>query len=516
MRTHLKTRLIPLLCTLPVFLVGCALNDQTLRQSKSAGGVTEIRQAGSTVPDGNTLKVPGVDSKEIKVADCVRFALEKNFGLRIARAAEKAAEAEVEAAKGAFDPTLGSSLVTSREDGSDWDGVSGSYGIAKKFRTGTEISLEAGDVYRRTGDFRDDYLDESKTSDLTLSIRQPLLRGGWGVNQTGIKLASLFKDQATATRTAEVLDMLKSTETAYWTAAVAGEMLERQRRSLQRSEKLHADVKARLDAGEASQLDVLEADVALAGAQERLVVVQRTAADKLEELWFVLGIPADQQPASTTFHETGEQSIIPGKPNAHESINRALTQSPTAVLLINEVERRNVELAKAKNGMLPRVDLEFDLDRYSSNATESGSSQQSNGSGYDAVALLRVSMPLTFRAERAELAKAKAELERSQASREAAELRLHQRISGLCRAIESGLESLRVAKVSMAAHQKKFQEQQLRHSEGLLSTQDLRLAHEELEASEMRELQARLTLLSDQSALGQLEGTLAGRHGISL
>ena len=55
-----------------------------------------------------------------------------------------------------------------------------------------------------------------------------------------------------------------------------------------------------------------------------------------------------------------------------------------------------------------------------------------------------------------------------------------------------------------------------RHAEGLLSTHDLRLAQEEMEAAEVRELQARLALLGDQVSLGQLEGTLAARHGLTL
>ena len=137
-------------------------------------------------------------------------------------------------------------------------------------------------------------------------------------------------------------------------------------------------------------------------------------------------------------------------------------------------------------------------------------------SGYDAVALIRVSMPLTFRAERAELARAQAQLERSQASREQAELRLRQRVAELCRALNSGSESLRVAKLSLAARQKKIEEEVHRHAEGLLSTHDLRIAQEELDGAELNELQARLALLGNQAALGQLDGNLAGRHGISL
>ena len=336
-------------------------------------------------------------------------------------------------------------------------------------------------------------------------------RTGW-VNRSGIKLAELLKKQATASKAAEVLDMLRAAETAYWTAAVAREVLDRQRASLQRAEKLHSDVKARLEAGDASQLDVLESDVALAGAQERLVAAERSAEDRLDEMWFVLGVPVNQRPEKLTFPAIDEKALQAAKPNAAASTESALTQSPAAVLLVNEVQRREIELRKARNGLLPQVDLEFNADHVNNRTSSTGS----KSSGYDAVALIRVSMPLTFRAERADLARAEAEMERSQASREQAEMRLRQRVAELCRALNSGSESLRVAKLSLSARQKKIEEEVRRHAEGLLSTHDLRIAQEELDGAELHELQARLSLLGNQASLGQLDGNLAGRHGISL
>jgi outer membrane protein TolC len=450
----------------------------------------------------------------VSVEECVRFALEKNFAIRIADASESAAIAQLAKEKAAFDPVIGGSVVNSRPPGGDWTGLTGSAGLSKKFLTGAELNVAAGDVFPNTGDFRDDYLN-GEASDVTLSLRQPLLRGAWGVNRSGIKLASLLKDQASAIKIAEVLDTLRSGETAYWTAAVAREMVQRRRHTLQRAEKLRADVKARLDAGDASKLDELEVQVALAGAQERLVAAERAAADRLDELWFVLGVPVQERRNAVTFQKVPGDVADMEKPDPEASAMLALTRAPASVLLINEVQRREVAWQAARNGLLPQVDLELAAER--TNGQSSASSSSSDGSGnYDAVALLRVSIPLGFRAERAEVKRAQAELERSQAAREQAELRLRQRIAELCRALESGREGLRVAKISLDAHAKKLDEQMRRHAEGLLTTHDVRIAQEELENAELRELQARLSLLADRASLGQLDGTLAERHGIDL
>ena len=508
----LKSSFIIVFSLLPLFLGGCALTEETrvaVEKQTSGSAMTKAEIVGGNAEAGPPL--PGAKGI-ITVEECVGFALEKNFAIRIAKAAEKVTVADLSRAKASFDPMIGGSMVSS-DSGEGWSGGSGSGGVSKKFATGTEVRVEAGDVYGNSGDFRDDYLSSQTTSDFRLGVRQPLLRGAnWEVNRSGIKLAELLKEQATASKTAEVLDMLRASETAYWAAAVAREVLDRQRTSLQRAKKLHADVKARLAAGDASQLDLLEADVALAGAQERLVAAERAAADRLDEMWFVLGVPVHQRREKLTFPAVDDKALQAAKPDVAASTTRALTLSPAAVLLVNEVQRREVELRKARNGLLPQVDLEFNADRVSDRTASNGS----KSSGYDAVALIRVSMPLTFRAERADLARANAELERSQASREQAELRLRQRIAELCRALNSGSESLRVAKLSLSARQKKIEEEVRRHAEGLLSTHDLRIAQEELDGAELNELKARLALLSDQASLGQLDGHLSGRHGISM
>ena len=439
---------------------GCALTDEKRAQVMGASRTpapfsTKISPVPKSGP--KPIEVPGSHNKRVSVEDCIRFALQNNFAVRMATASERAAAAQLVQAKAAFDPAIGGTVVSSRPEGEGWGGATGSGGIARKLQTGTEVKVEAGDVYRRTGDFRNDYLNGGGTSDMTLSVTQPLLQGGWGVNRAGIKLAGLLKDQASATKTAEVLEMLRAAESAYWTAATAEERLERQRHSLKRAQKLHGDVKARLDAGEASQLDLLEADVALAGAQERLVAAQRAREDRLDDLWFVLGVPVNLRQPGIALGDAGEKAIITAKPDPEASIVRALTLSPASVLLVNEVHRREIELAKAKNNLLPRVDLEFDLDHFSGAARNNSTGTTSgSASGFNAVALMRVSMPLTFRAERAGLEKAKAEMDRSQAAREEAELRLRQRVSELCRALDSGHESLRVAKVSLLANQKSW------------------------------------------------------------
>jgi outer membrane protein TolC len=178
------------------------------------------------------------------------------------------------------------------------------------------------------------------------------------------------------------------------------------------------------------------------------------------------------------------------------------------VLLVNEIERSQVALRQARNNLLPKLEVEF------SAANARGSDSRS--SDWEGVAVARISLPWTFRAERAQLEQAKAQVERSQITREEAQGRLRQRIHELCRAIAFGRQQLAAARQSQQASLQKWQEQLQQRREGVVSVRELREAEEDLRSSEIRVLEARLGLLGAWSTLGQLDGSIAQRHNLPL
>ena len=169
--------------------------------------------------------------------------------------------------------------------------------------------------------------------------------------------------------------------------------------------------------------------------------------------------------ARLAFEPINESAIPSSDPSPSASIQRALVNAPTAVLLVNEIERREVELRRARNNMLPKLEVEF------AGATNNTRSNGSGGNGWEGVALARISLPWTFPRR--------------------------------TRAARTG------ARQSQKASMQKWQEQLQRHREGLVPVRELRDAEEDLRTSEMRVLDA-------WSTLGQLDGTIAQRHNFSL
>lgn len=422
--------------------------------------------------------------------------------MRAAAQNVRGTEAEIQTARAAFDPAVFGSVRTDTGDGRRWTAAQASGGIQAALPTGTELIAEAGQVPTRTGDFRNDYINAS-TSEYAITIRQQLLRGlNPAINRSGIRLAELLRDQAQATRGAEILEFLRATESGYYAAAIASQAERIYRSSLRRSESVLEEARTRHNVGAASKLDVLEADVLVSSARERYLAAAKLFVDRVDELWLTVGSRDPVSAARLNFSAIPDSALPTSNPEPAAAIRRAFANAPTAVLLVNETERREVELKRARNNLLPRLEAEFSA---ASTQKEPGSDSK----GWEGVALARVVLPWTFRAERSQLEQAKAALERSQVTREEAEERLKTRINELCRAISFGRQQLTAARQSQSAGQQKWQEQVQRHREGLVSVRELREAEDDFRIAEIRVLEVRLLLLGAWATLRQLDGSIA-------
>ena len=486
------------LAGMTVVLPGCALSPDWMPPTDSPVAVVE----------NHAVKPPLLPSHgPLGLQQCVDFAIENNFSVRQSLALARASHALVEAQKAEFDPQLFGSVRDSRPVNGSWGNGAYSAGVTKKFTAGTEVDFEGGQVATRTGDFRDDFLKGS-TSNFAASVRQPLLKGaGQNANLAGIRLAELLNVQASATVTAELLETLRAVETTYYAATVSAVVERSQMESYSRAQKLSDDVKVRHKAGAASQIDELEADTALSEARERLVQAQKAARDRVGDLWLALGAPLGDELPDVKLTALADRMLPEDTPDGTTAFARAMQTAPSAILIVNEVQRKEVELLRARNRALPRLDAEVSV----ASATGSG-----GGDDWESVALLRFNVPWGLRAEKAQLAAAQADLQRSVAAQDQATQRLKQRIFELCRAIQAGRAQVNAAANTASMSRRKYEEQLRRLKDGLVSIRDLRESEEELQSSEVREQQARLGLFAGWSALTQLDGTIVQRHGLSL
>ncbi len=481
----------------------------------SSDFLTSKTIAGTSVPLRNGA---------IALPDCVLFGLEHSLDVKIAAFDRSATGENISIARGEFQPQLSGSvgresdriaeesILAGERIAENFDEAEGR--LEKKFSTGTIVAAEV----RSASDNRSgssvggfDPTTPLAKSDATVRLRQPLLKGGSiKANRAGIELAKLSVARSDILLRAQVLEFLRGSETGYWLAAIGKELYRARQESLERSLKILEDVRALYEVGNASNLDVLEADAAVAKARETMVSSRKQFEDAVDNLWFILGLPPGIDSAGLKFESIEAYPFPEETPDAEESFRRAMSSYPDVLLLGNEVKNRQQRVIRAKNDRLPELDLDL-----SGRTALSGDAFDNVRDGeYDWSALLRFSIPWTMKAERAQLRQAKVELDRSKIAREQGERRLYRDILAASRDIDFSAQQLETAVHSADVNARKFEEQRRRYQEGLVSVRDLMEDEEASSLADAIELEARLRLIAAHTLLQQIDGSILQRHGL--
>lgn len=517
-------RISVLFCGLALFadlllLSGCALPADTkvlppadVIYQPGRPGAPGAPRDGDMGPGRFATKEAVLQNGRVHLGLCLQQALRYNLDASIARLDANTAKNRIDVAKAEFDPQIAGTIANFPDAGGDTtaNGV-----IQKKFVTGTDIRAEVGSVAFDNTDRTQGTI--SNQVDVALRVRQALLKGAnRSVNESGIRAARIVAKNADATSQAQILEMLRSGESLYWTASFASQLLQSQKDGLERSQKVLNLVNSRKEAGASTRIDVLEAEAAVASARDAVGRVQKHYLDTVTLLWQVAGFEIHEPEKDLVFAGLNEAKVRPGKPDPEASYRKAIEGSPTAVLLANQVSLRGIQVDRAHNNLLPRLDLEFnvgtgDLFSFERVGTTSANGTTTTNTGNWNV-LLRFTVPWFSRAERAELQTARAELEKSELARTQGLRELKRQIYESCREIASERNQLEAATYGTRVNREKWDEQFRRYQEGLVSVRDLLEAEGAFRRSETVELEARLRLILAGILLARQEGTLPERN----
>lgn len=448
-----------------------------------------------------------VEGGKVQLDRVVREALTKNLDVRIAALKADEAETQIRVQKATFDPRL--ELVGAGFPEASWEKQ---YNVvaSKRFFTGTDIRAEGGTLFLNSVDRAEGSAVQEKQG--TMRIRQSLLRGGnWGVNLGGIRSARIQAQNADATTEAQILEMLKSAESTYWAASYASHLWRAQKAGHERAERVLRLVQIRREAGDATTLDILEAEAVVASARDEVLRARKQFLDNVATLWQIVGLPVEEPDENLEFAPLATAEAYTMNPDPEESYALAMARSPVPILLANEVALKDIALKQARNAALPQVDVDVNVGTgdFFQHFTKTGETSAWN-------IMLRVGLPWTFRAERAELQAAKLRLENSEVARTQGLRQLKIQIHETCRDIVTGFQQVEAAAQAADLNRRKWEERFKRYEEGVTSVRELMESEGEYRKAEVREQEARLRLILAGILLARLEGSLPDRHRMSL
>ena len=508
-----------------IALSSCGLLMPAMAQSASPVPAQPTATA-SPAPQAPTSTSSTHRVLPLTIEQAVMMALENNRALQVERYGVRLAEQDALREGARFDPTLTAEGRVGNENAQRALGASNdlldvvtysqnyALGLQKSFPTGTTIALEAGtNVSNRQ--LRDQPLNQ-QISRLGLSFTQALLQGrDPAVNLAQIRQAELATTLAGYNLRGFAEALVADTELAFWNYLQARQQLALTESSLAVTRTELEDTRFRVSAGRQAGIEatLLEAEIA---QREFELVSARGNVEKTRLSLLRLLSPELKRWADYRVELASPLGVPDVRLDSLEEHLAAARQSRPEIQQTRiEMARRELEVIRTRDGLLPRLDVFLTLGKSGYADALLGSLANLPGRGYDFGTGFSFSYPLGARA--AEASYTRAQL--SEAEQQEALRNLEQLIEFDVRTayldIRIAREQIEAARSTRAVQRIRLTGELDRYRAGRGTAFMIVLAQRDLLAAEINEVNAMMDYLKRVTSFYRMEGTLLARRGIS-
>jgi len=465
----------------------------------------------------------------LTLGECVRRALANGFESHIAAEDLAIAREDIPIARGQFDPqlsastgrfvnqygqfvadpTLPNSLLNTRIDQ-----TTASIELSQRLPTGTDVGISA-DQNRLAISPTFSPLNPSYTSGVRLTLTQPLLKGfGRSITMLPIKRAEATADLAQRDYESRGLDIIENTEIAFYQLAGARDQLAVLQVSLDFAQALRKEAGARHEAGMATQLDVLQAEVGEANARLAVLDGERIVHDSEDELRALIGqfeldislgpTVLDPRMASDAIDINGSYELA----QKHSPV----LQAQRAALNVAELDVRSAE-----NDLKLDLGLHAEVGLAGTNRDSSSAFSEAFGrQGSDWQVSLRAVYPIGRTAEHAHSRQTNSALRRETLRVQQLEQRILVEVRSAVREVTTRRESVDIAAFAAERSERQYTAEKDRFTEGLSTGRRVLEAQADLERARLTKLQTRLDLFRSRATLRRIEGSAFGYYNVAL
>jgi outer membrane protein TolC len=457
----------------------------------------ETQVAANPAPGDREIPGPG-EAKVIGLGTCIETALVNNLNIKAEEIRTRTSALEIMASRGIFDPVLFSDLnrvdfesptVNLLETGEQVGGVvSGDQtlfdvGIRQRLFTGLTAELRY-DQRRDKSNRAFLALNPSYTTNLGLSVTQPLLRGGWSdVNLAEIRIAQTNLDITSAQYHQSIDEIVLQVIEAYWQLSFAEQSLRVAQESLDLAINERQITESKVKSGLWAQLELDQAQTEEYSRLAERVEAQKAledAKDNLRKLlypmerlgdWSIDLKPRDE--LRFVEFEKQEEWLRDRRsklPEWNESAGIALQNRPEMIQARLDLENRETDIAVARNQVLPALDLSGSYtwnvlgEDYRENFEDLFIADERTWT-----AGLSFELPIGNRAARADLAQAKLELRRARIQLKEQENTVVAEVREAIRGMEAALQRIEYSHKALISARKQLSAAQSRRDRGFLT-----------------------------------------------
>lgn len=358
-----------------VLLGGCGLWDGSLYDTYEPPEelLTRIEpvslpELAKKAPAREALPPASPAELRLTVESCRSSALERNLALRVQLFDPRIAREAVAEANAAFEPylfgTLGfveseTPVLQEAIDSPESEMYSADAGLRIPLRTGGEITVAQPFTRSETNNPYTKY-PTSYSTDLSLAITQPLLRGGGVRTAThGIRLARYGAGTARARTRLEVIRVLAAADRVYWRLYAARQelLVRKQEYDLAIAQRDSAVRKVNLK--EAERIEIDRAEEAAAQRLQSIIIADNAVRDRERELKTILNRTDVGLDSPTVLIPETEPNPVRYELDRERAVAYALAHRMELVELELALASDESSIEYARNGRLPILSVSY-------------------------------------------------------------------------------------------------------------------------------------------------------------
>jgi outer membrane protein len=499
--------------------------------------------APAPAPDlGSTLR--------IGLNDAVRMAIQNNLDVQLLRFDPLEAVDTFHAAWGAYDPQIfgqggtqyaetpvASSILPNQNSyyQRSWSGDAGLEGLIPWL--GGSYSISYGSAQVNT-DQVISVLSPAFQSQFAASLSVPLLRNlFWSPTWTLVRTTRIGVDASRQQFESQLMDVVRSTEDAYWGLTAARDGRRVAAKSLETARALLDQTKAQYQVGVVSKVDVVQAEAGVADREFRLITadaVERNAQDALIDAVLGPWLAPDSKPTVELTDLPEDVHVQAVDPKL--ATEKAFEYRPELALARSQIATNEVELRFASNQRLPRLDVTGTYGyqglsgRVSRNCVNFGGGActatvphdwssaddkfftKDGDKNYGIEGVL--SIPIGNVTARSNYDKAQLELRRSRTQLKRLEQSIVSDIRKAARNLQASLEGIQAAERGVVAATEQLRAERVRLEYGESTPFDVLLKEEALVQAENQLILAQQVYHNSVTALDRAQGTILSANGI--
>ncbi len=391
------------------------------QQAIESGAATQtsVHELSSALPPGTTR--PGIRPTanfvssgkviQLSLADALVLGLKNNPSLLVQRFNPALALEQIEAQRGAFDPTLTAGVQASKNRVPTSGGyvtASGGYipgsrhfatidsgnadvGVGEKLPTGTSIHADISPTLNDS----ENGGGQSSTVNGAITVTQALLQGAsLQANLAGIEKARIGKKISDYVLRGEAMTIADDVVQAYWAYVLARQNVQILKTALNVARQQEAQTKELIRVGRTSPAELAPAVAQTAVTREQLVSAVGTG--KIARLNLLSLIAPANRPFWRDKLTLTTPPYIASGPVAslHEHTELALKMSPVLNQTRLQIEQGDLSVIQTRNGLLPVLNMFITMGKTGYAESFGPATENLNGSAYQLVGGLSFNYPI--------------------------------------------------------------------------------------------------------------------------